>query len=313
MTQVGARFHSSREPPPGVEEMPFATGAWRALWRRAARDRLAMLGLGVITIFVLAALTAPLLSPHDPISVDAMRRLEGPTLEHPLGTDNLGRDLLSRLMYGSRASLGTVALATALILSIGVGVGVMAGYYGGLLDDMLMRIVDLLLGFPSLLLALAIAGTLGPGLTQVMIALVTVWWVSYARIVRGMVLGLRERDFIQAARCLGASNSRIVRRYILPNILPPIAILATLEMGELILAISGLSFLGLGAQPPAAEWGTMINDGRPFIFTAPALMIYPGLAISAVVIGFNLLGDGLRDALDPRFTLEATSELSSRR
>ncbi|HEX2249952.1 MAG TPA: ABC transporter permease subunit, partial [Gemmatimonadales bacterium] len=174
-----------------------------------------------------------------------------------------------------------------------------AGYYGRLLDEFLMRIVDVLLAFPSLVLALAIAGTLGPGIVNVMIGLICVWWVSYARIVRGMVLALRERHFIEAARCLGAGDGRIILRHIMPNILPSVVILATLEMGELILAISALNFLGLGAQPPTPEWGAMLSDGRPFLLAAPQLMIYPGLAISAAAVGFNLLGDGLRDVLDP--------------
>lgn len=191
-------------------------------------------------------------------------------------------------------------------MSIGVAVGTAAGYFGGLVDEILMRIVDVLLAFPSLLLALAIAGTLGPGLTSVIAALVGVWWASYARIVRGLVLSLREREFITAARGLGASDIHIVRRHILPNIFAPVAILATVEMGELILAVAALGFLGLGAQPPAAEWGTMVNDARPFLLSNPRLMIYPGLAIALAVIGFNLVGDGLRDRLDPRLGAAST-------
>ncbi len=272
---------------------------WRPLRQRLRRDRLTQIGAVLVALFVLAALAAPLLSPHDPAFVDAVRRLEGPSLAHPLGTDHLGRDLLSRLLHGSRWSLGIVALATALIVSIGVTIGAIAGYYGGLLDEILMRSVDVLLALPSLILALAIVGTLGPGIVNVMIGLVSVWWVSYARIVRGMVLGVRERDFVEAARALGARDGRLIGRHILPNILPPVVVLATLEMGELVLALAGLGFLGLGAQPPTPEWGALVNDGRPFLFTAPQLMIYPGLAISLVVVGFNLLGDGLRDALDP--------------
>lgn len=270
------------------------------LLRRLARDRLALLGLGLVGIFVLAAVAAPLLAPHDPTAVSPVQRLMAPSLQHPLGTDHLGRDVLSRLLHGSRWSLGTVALATTLVLCIGVAVGAVAGYYGGLVDEVLMRIVDVLLAFPGLVLALAIAGTLGPGITSVMIGLASIWWVGYARIVRGMVLSLREQAFVEAARCLGMRDRRILLRHILPNILPPVVVLATLEMGELILALTALGFLGLGVQPPTPEWGAMLNDGRPFLFTAPQLMIYPGLAISLLVIGFNLLGDGLRDALDPR-------------
>ncbi|MBA4157373.1 MAG: ABC transporter permease [Gemmatimonadetes bacterium] len=276
--------------------------AWVSLWRRLVRSPLALTGLGMIVLLAVLALAAPLLSPHDPTTVDALRRLKGPSIEHPLGTDHLGRDLLSRLLHGSRWSLGTVTVAAALILSIGVTVGAVAGYYGGFIDDFLMRLVDVLLAFPGLLLALAIAGTLGPGIENVMIGLVSVWWASYARIVRGMVLALRERPFVEAARSLGISEASIIFRHILPNVVPPMVVLATLEMGELILALAALNFLGLGAQPPTPEWGAMINDARPFLLSAPQLMLYPGLAISLVVIGFNLLGDGLRDVLDPHLS-----------
>ncbi len=264
------------------------------------RDRTALAGLVLVSLFVLVGFIAPVITGHDPNLIDAVRRLEGPSRAHPLGTDNLGRDMLSRLAYGARWSLGAVAIATALIMSIGVSVGTLAGFYGGLLDEGVMRVVDVLLAFPSLLLAIAIAGMLGTGMTSVIIALTIVWWASYARIVRGMVLSIRQRDFVTAAKSLGAGDLHIVVYHILPNIFAPVAILATVEMGELILAVAGLGFLGIGVQPPAPEWGTMVNDGRSYIMSAPQLMIYPGLAISLAVIGFNLLGDGLRDIFDPR-------------
>jgi len=254
-------------------------------------------GLCVVAILIIVAMAAPFIAPHDPTSIDAVRRLEPPSHLHLLGTDNLGRDILSRLLYGSRWSLGTVAIATVLILSIGITIGTIAGYFGGLVDEILMRIVDVLLAFPSLLLALAIVGVLGPGLATMMIGVVSVWWASYARIVRGIVLSIRDRDFIVAAQSLGANDRHIVLRHILPNVLPPVAVLATIEMGELILAVAGLGFLGLGAQPPAPEWGNMVNDGRFFLLSA----------ISIAVIGFNLLGDALRDVLDPRTAASARS------
>ena len=288
---------------PSVAVSPVARAALPAghgLVARFVRDRLALVGLVLLVAFVSAALAAPVLTPYDPAVQDPTRRLLLPSLQHPLGTDNLGRDLLSRLLFGSRWSLGTAALATLLIMTIGVAVGALAGYYGGPLDDVVVLVVDVLLAFPSLVLALAIAGTLGPGIVNVMLGLVSVWWVSYARFVRGLVLSVRERQFVEAARCLGARDSRIIVRHVLPNVLPPVIVLASLEMGGVILAISGLSFLGLGAQPPTPEWGAMLNDGRAFLFNAPQLMLYPGLAISLVVIAFNLLGDGLRDGLDPR-------------
>lgn len=261
--------------------------------------RSTIVGLSIVAALAVVALFAPWLAPHDPIAIDAASGFASPSVNHLLGTDNLGRDVLSRLVYGARLSLGIVLVATCLIMSAGVVVGVAAGYVGGVLDDILMRLVDTILSVPSLLLGLAIVGTLGPGVGTLMFGLAAIWWVSYARVVRGLVLALRERGFVEGARALGASDRRIVTHHVLPSILPSIAVLATLEMGELVLAISGLSFLGLGAQPPAPEWGAMLNDGRTFFFTAPQLMLYPGLAISLAVLGFNLMGDGLRDALDP--------------
>jgi peptide/nickel transport system permease protein len=217
-----------------------------------------------------------------------------------LGTDNIGRDTLSRLIYGARWSLGTALAATLMIVVIGVTVGLVAGYFGGLIDDVLMRLVDVLLAFPSLVLALAIVGMLGPSLTNVMIGMVAVWWVDYARVIRGMTVSLRDREYITSAHCIGCPPRHIIFRHLLPNVIPSVIVLATLELGGLMLAISGLSFLGLGAQPPTPEWGTMLNNGRPFFQSEPQLMMYPGIAISLAVIGFNLVGDGLRDILDPR-------------
>ena len=261
--------------------------------------RSTIVGLAIVVVLGVVALLAPWLAPHDPTLVDPGSGFAGPSASHWLGTDNLGRDLLSRLVYGARWSLGLVLVATLLIMTAGIGVGVAAGYVGGIPDDVLMRLADTILSVPSLLLGLAIVGTLGPGLGSLMIGLASIWWVGYARVVRGLVIALRERPYIDAARALGATDRRIVVRHILPGILPSVAVLASLEMGELVLAISGLSFLGLGAQPPTPEWGAMLNDGRTFFFTAPQLLLYPGLTISVAVMGFNLLGDGLRDALDP--------------
>ena len=263
------------------------------------RGRATFAGCAIVVTLFAVALLAPWLAPHDPALVDPASSFASPSLVHWLGTDNLGRDVLSRLMYGARWSLGIVVVATVLIMSVGVAVGVVAGYTGGLLDDVLMRLVDTVLSVPTLLLGLAIVGTLGPGIGSMTIGLASIWWVGYARVVRGLVLALRERGFVDAARALGASDGRIVLVHILPSVLPSVAVLASLEMGELILAISGLSFLGLGVQPPTPEWGAMLNDGRSFFFTAPQLVLYPGLVITAAVLGFNLLGDGLRDALDP--------------
>ena len=248
------------------------------------------------SLIAAAAIAAPLVAPHDPTAVDARAILAPPSGEHWLGTDNLGRDIFSRLVYGARWSLGAAGAAAVAIVLVGITVGVISGYVGGLVDDVTMRIVDVLLAF----LALAIVGTLGPSLQNVLIGMVSVWWVEYARVMRGLTLGVRGREYVTAAQCAGATAGHVMLRHILPNVVPSVLVLATLELGGLILAISGLSFLGLGAQPPTPEWGTMLNDGRPFFQRAPQLMIYPGLAITLVVVGCNLLGDGLRDVLDPR-------------
>ncbi len=266
---------------------------------RLLARRSSVIGLAIVATLAAVALLAPWLAPHDPTLVDPASGFAGASASHWLGADNLGRDVLSRLIFGARWSLGIVLVATLLIMSAGVVVGVAAGYVGGVLDDVLMRLVDTILSVPSLLLGLAIIGSLGPGIGSLMVGLSSIWWVGYARVVRGLVLGLRERGFVDAARALGATDRRIILHHILPSILPAVAVLASLELGELVLAISGLSFLGLGAQPPTPEWGAMLNDGRNFFFTAPQLMLYPGIVISVAVLGFNLVGDGLRDALDP--------------
>jgi peptide/nickel transport system permease protein len=268
--------------------------------RRLLMDRTATAGAVVLLAFVLIAVFAPLVAPHDPNAVDARTRLAPISADHWLGTDNLGRDILSRLIYGARWTLGTAFVASLGIVAIGVTVGLIAGYFGGIIDDILMRIVDVLLAFPSLVLALAIVGMLGPSLQNVMIGMVAVWWVDYARVMRGLTVGMRQRDFVISAHCVGCSPRHVIFRHLLPNVIPSVIVLGTLEFGGLMLAISGLSFLGLGAQPPTPEWGTMLSDGRVFFQRAPQLMLYPGLAISLAVAGANLLGDGLRDVLDPR-------------
>lgn len=263
------------------------------------RDPATVLGLTIVVIAITAALAAPVFAPHDPTNVGLENRLVAPGRYFPLGTDHLGRDELSRLLYGARTTLGTASVVLAVVMGIAFSLGTLAGYYGGWLDTLLMALVDLLLAFPALILAVAIAGTLGPSLMNVMIAMAAVWWAGYARLIRGMVLSVRQREFVEAARALGASDRRIMFHHILRNILGPVVVLATLDMGWIILGISGLNFLGLGAQPPTPEWGAMLNDGRPFLQSAPQMMLYPGTAICLVVLGFNLLGDGLRDVLDP--------------
>ena len=270
--------------------------------RKLAGDRFALLGLGIILTVMAVAFLAPYVA-NDPVKVDLAKRLAPSSALFPLGTDHLGRCILSRLIYGTQVSLPIAGLTLAVIILIGIPIGILSGYCGGRVDNIIMRVVDVLLAFPSLVLALVIAGMLGPGLINVLIALASVWWVEYARFVRAIVLSVKAKEFVLAARASGTSDVGIITRHILPDVLSPVIVLATLDMGKLILVISGLSFLGLGAQPPAPEWGAMLNDGRPYLQVAPQLMLYPGLAIMTVVLAFNLLGDGLRDALDPRDTV----------
>lgn len=299
--------HTSIAPRPAtLRDTPATAGEerWRprrfAALRTIMRDRSAVAGLTILTTVILVAIFAPLVAPYDPTEVDPTANLAGASASHWLGTDNLGRDIFSRLVYGARWTLGAASLAAAGIVVLGVTIGMLAGYLGGLVDDLLMRVVDVLLAFPSMILALAVVGMLGPSLTNVLIGMVAVWWVDYARVVRGLTLRVMQNDYVLSAHCCGCGGGRMVFRHILPNVIPSVIVLATLELGALMLAISGLSFLGLGAQPPTPEWGTMLSDGRLFFLNAPQLMMYPGLAITLVVLGSNLLGDGLRDALDPR-------------
>jgi peptide/nickel transport system permease protein len=273
--------------------------------RQFVSDRLAATGLAIVVVLTLAAVFAPLLAPHDPTVIDPLRNLQGPSRDHLLGTDELGRDVFSRLLVGARWSLGIAALATLCVMTVGTMIGLVAGYLGGWVDAVVMRIVDALLALPSLVLYLAIIGTLGPGIRNVFIALVSISWASYARVMRGLVLSVRERAFVKASRSLGAGNGRLMFRHILPNVVSPIVVLATLQLGGTILALAALGFFGLGAQPPTPEWGTMINQGRLFLQTNPGLMVYPGVAISLAVLGFNLMGDGLRDVLDPQLARQS--------
>lgn len=270
------------------------------LVRRFVKNRIAVAGLIIVSAVVAIAIIGPFMAPHDPNVQFSGQRLAPPSSEYLLGTDNLGRDLLSRLLHGARPSVGFATAATAIILSVGVLVGAWAGYLGGAIDEFAMRVVDVLLAFPGLILALAIVGVLGPGLVNVIIGVATIAWAEYARVVRGVVLSERERGYVQAAVALGADHKTVVFGHLIPSVLAPVIVLATLQMGGLILTIAGLSFLGLGAQPPSSEWGSMLNQGRQFFQQEPQLMIFPGLMISVTVLGFNLLGDGLRDVLDPR-------------
>lgn len=269
---------------------------------RVRESRSAMLGLTIIVLLVLLAIFAPQLSPNDPTDVCLGDRLISPFTEskYPLGTDHLGRCVLSRLLYGARISLAVGITVVGISTVIGVTLGVVSGYYGGISDSVIMRFVDATLSLPSIFLAVVIAGMLGRGLASVMIALVAIEWTSYARVARGSVLSLKEKEFVESARSLGVRDSYIMARHILPNIIAPVIVVATIGMAYVILAAAALSFLGFGAQPQTPEWGAMLNAGRVYMRTAPYLTIFPGLAIMLLVLAFNLLGDGLRDILDPR-------------
>lgn len=271
----------------------------RAL-RTFRANRAALLGLVIIVVLVVAAILAPLLAPYNPYAVALDLRLEPPNRAHLLGTDELGRDILSRLLYGARVSLWVGFVTVALSGVIGVTGGVVAGYLGGYWDALIMRLVDVFLAFPVIVLAIAIVAVRGPGLTNVLIALALVYWTTYARVARSIVLTLREEEYTWAARTLGASSARIMIRHLLPNAVAPLIVLASLGMGNAIVAEAALSFLGLGIQPPEASWGSMLNMGMGFLRDASFLSTTPGLAIFVTVLGFNLLGDGVRDALDPR-------------
>lgn len=270
-----------------------------SLGRLLLRDRTAMAGLVILGILVVAAVLAPWVSPYDPVAQDVVDRFAPPSVEHLLGTDHLGRDVLSRLLYGARYSMfAALAVGTA-VLMVGLAIGLVSGFIGGWLDGLIMRVVDVLLAFPSFLLALAVVGALGPGLVNLMTALVLVSWASYARIVRGLVLSVRERPYVEAATALGLRSRRVAIRHVLPGVLAPVVVLWTLQSGRLLLALSALSFLGLGVQPPTPEWGAMLNEARTYLARAPQLMVYSGTLITLAALGFNLVGDGLRDVLDP--------------
>ena len=271
-----------------------------ALWHRLRQNRLSVVGLALIAGFLLLAFAAPLIAPADPMRQALYNRLSPPTLAHPFGTDDFGRDILSRVIYGARISLRVGVVAVLIALVLGTGIGLVAGYWGGWIDQVLMRVMDLLLAFPSILLAIGIVAILGPGLENAMLAVGIVAVPQYARLVRASVLTVRETDYVLAARALGASDVRILTIAILPNCLAPLIVQATLGLATAILDAAGLSFLGLGAQPPTPEWGAMLSQGRELIVRAPWVLTFPGGAIFLTVLAFNLVGDGLRDALDPK-------------
>jgi peptide/nickel transport system permease protein len=275
-------------------------GLWLLIWRELRHSWTGMLGLIMLIAFALIAIGATYVAPYDPYKLDFASSLLPPNSPgHLLGTDDLGRDFLSRLIFGSQVSLVVGLIVVSISSTVGVALGAIAGYFGGLLDSVIMRAVDILYAFPFLILAITIVGIVGPSLVNMMIILGAISWIEYARVVRSLVLTLKEREFIVATRALGASNFRIITRHILPNCFGILGVQATFGVASAILAAATLSFLGMGAQPPTPEWGAMLNEGQKFIRQKPMLAIAPGVAIMLLVIAINLVGDALRDALDP--------------
>jgi peptide/nickel transport system permease protein len=269
-------------------------------WRHLRRDLYALLGGVLVLVALVCAVAAPILAPHDPLKINPAIRLSPPvTPDHLLGTDSLGRDILSRLIWGARVSLSIAIVPVLFSVFLGILLGLLSGYYGGLADTAIMRTADILFAFPPILLAIAIVTALGASPLNAILALTIVFVPSYARLVRASTLSVRSRDYVEAARAMGASDIRILRSHVLTNVLSPIIVFATLQTGQMIIFSAALSFLGLGVQPPTPDWGAMTNDGRGSILVAPWIAAIPGLAIFLVSMGFNMLGDGLRDAFDP--------------
>ncbi len=259
-----------------------------------------MAGALVLLVVILSAVFAAQVAPYNPTRQDFRVEREPPSLAHPMGTDEFGRDVLSRVIWGAQASLQAGAIAASIALAAGLVLGMIAAYYGGRLDNFIMRVMDILLAFPYILLAIAVVAILGPGLRNAMIAIGIVYIPHYARVIRGAVLSVRARDYVEAARALGAADRRVMVQHVLPNTLAPVIVQTTLNVGTAIIDTAGLSFLGLGTQPPTPDWGNMLSAGRSYVFDSPWIATFPGLAILVTVLAFNLMGDALRDAFDPR-------------
>jgi peptide/nickel transport system permease protein len=275
-------------------------GRFWEIWRRFGSNLGAKIGLGIVLAEVAIAVLAPVIAPYNPVAMDLRTARQAPSWQHLLGTDELGRDILSRIIYGCRVSLTLGVVSVGISLSVGMLVGAMAGFFGGRLDITLMRIVDVLMSFPTILLALLVVTVVGPGLYNTMLAVGVSHIPLYARLVRGLVVTLREEEFVTAARAIGAGNGRVLIHAILPNCLSPLLVQVSLNIASAILSAAALGFLGLGAQPPNPEWGAMLSKGRMYIRAAPHISVFPGVAIMLTVLAFNLIGDGLRDAMDPR-------------
>lgn len=273
---------------------------WRNVGRRILKNKTALLGISIVTVLIIIAIFAPYIAPYDPVKINIIHRLSPPSETHLFGTDRLGRDILSRIIYGTRITLQVGIITVTIALIFGIILGTAAGYYGGIIDNILSRIIDIMLSFPYILLALVVVAILGPGLYNAMVAIGIVNIPRFARIVRSAAITVRKNEYITAARALGNRDWKVIIYHLLPNCMAPIIVQATISIASAILNAAALSFLGLGAQPPTPEWGAMLSDGRTVLQTAPWVVIFPGLAIMISVLGFNIFGDGLRDVLDPK-------------
>lgn len=283
-----------------LRDASVSRSLWRDAWTRLRKNYFAMTGAAVLLLLIAVGIAAPLVAPSDPVTQNYDHLLESPSLSHPFGTDNFGRDILSRVIYGARISLRLGLLGTVVGVAVGALIGMLAGFYGGWVDTLSMRLLDIQLAFPGLLLAIVIITVLGVGEINVIIAIGVFSIPVFARVLRGSILSLREQEFIHAARAVGVPNRRLMFNHLLPNALAPVLVLATLRLGTAILTAASLSFLGLGVRPPSPEWGAMLSEGRTYMQLAPHVAIFPGIAILVTVLALNLLGDGLRDALDPK-------------
>jgi len=270
------------------------------LIKRFLRNKLAVLGLAIVFLIVLTSLTATAVAPFDPLKLSLSNRIKAPSAEHVFGTDHFGRDILSRVLYGGRVSLWVGVMSVVLAAIVGIILGAVGGYFGGRIDDLIVLIMDALISFPVLLLAIGLMAVMGPGVKNIIIALALVFIPTYGRVVRGSVLSIRQKEYIEAARNAGSGDLKIIFLHVLPNTMAPLIVVTTISVANAILIEAALSFLGLGVPPPAPSWGNILSDGRNFISQAPWLTIFPGLAITLTVLGFNTLGDGLRDVLDPK-------------
>ncbi|MFD1413279.1 nickel transporter permease [Oceanobacillus jeddahense] len=292
---------STKDVQDGEMESSYPT---RSLFKLAAnrfkKNKRAIIGLWIVVFFIILAIFAPLIAPYDPIEQNMAVMLESPSLEHLLGTDEFGRDILSRILYGAQISLAIGVVGVFIAVIIGVILGTISGYFGGFIDNLIMRIMDIFMAFPSFLLALAIVSVLGPGMINVMIAIGIFSIPNFSRISRSAVISIKNMEYIEATKAMGGHDFRIIIKHVIPNCISPIIVIASMQIATAIITAAGLSFLGMGAQPPTPEWGAMLSSGREYLRVAPHVSTIPGLAIMFLVLGFNMLGDGIRDALDPK-------------